>query len=61
MLFYRGHLRKVGKIEIFKRYHRDMLKLDSIFEKVIEKLEKLSRELILLQILDYKIMWITNT
>ncbi|KKH99975.1 hypothetical protein EO95_08470 [Methanosarcina sp. 1.H.T.1A.1] len=32
------------KIEILKRYHRDMLKLDNILEEVIEKLENLNRE-----------------
>jgi DNA-binding transcriptional regulator GbsR (MarR family) len=33
-----------GKLEILRRYHRDMLKLDSVLEEVLEKLEKLSRK-----------------
>ena len=33
-----------GKLEILRRYHRDMLKLDSVLEEMLEKLETLSRE-----------------
>ncbi|MCQ1534204.1 MarR family transcriptional regulator [Methanosarcina sp. KYL-1] len=32
------------KLEILRRYHRDMLKLDSLLEEMLEKLEKLSRQ-----------------
>ena len=32
------------KLEILRRYHRDMLKLDSVLEEMLEKLETLSRE-----------------
>ncbi len=32
------------KLEILRRYHRDMLKLDSLLEEMLEKLETISRE-----------------
>lgn len=32
------------KLGILRRYHRDMLKLDSLLEEMLDKLEKLSRE-----------------